>query len=56
MKTSRRPITLIIQKCDKHNSKYDMMCSVNMCKVLWLDRVENKKRERKGERKEIGRS
>jgi len=34
IQTSRRPITLIIQKCDKHNSKYDMMCSVNMRKVL----------------------
>ena len=56
MKTSRRLITLILQKCDKHNSKYVMMCSVNMCKVLQLDRVDNKKRERKGERKEIGRS
>ena len=31
----------------KHNSKYDMMCSVNMRKVLWLDRVENKKRKKK---------
>ena len=67
MKTSRRLITLILQKCvgqtgpDKHNSKYVMMCSVNMRKVLWLDRVENKKRERerereRKERKEIGRS
>ena len=34
LKTSRRLITLILQKCDKHNSKYDMMCSVNMHKVL----------------------
>ena len=29
-----------------------MMCSVNIRKVLWLDRVENKKRERERERKE----
>jgi len=31
---SQRHETLILQKCDKHNSKYDMMCSVNMCKIL----------------------
>ena len=47
---SRRLITLILQKCvvqtepHKHNSKYVMICSVNMRKVLWRDIVENKKR------------
>ena len=56
MKTSRRLITLILQKCVKHNSKYVMMCSINMHKVIWRDRVENKKEKEKGERKEIGRS
>jgi len=57
MKTSRRPITLILQKCagqtgpDKHNSKYDMMCSVNLCKVLY-DSTESRIKKRKKREKE----
>jgi len=62
MKTSRRLITLILQKCvgqtgpDKHNSKYDMMCSVNLCKVLY-DSTESrikKKKKREKEKKSEG--